>query len=171
MAPPFRVPTGSQVTKLALKRAEVGDLVMADEALRAAPFIKALGAKHQDLLLHGTARRYPHNAVLFQQGDSGASLFFVLKGEVRLSARKGPDSVELGTATRGEVFGEAEILSGETLRTSFAVAQTDVDAAEFPREAFLESGRLLHELATFLGPIKAARQTALLEMTDFLNRW
>ena len=159
------------MVKVALKRADLSDLIVSDEGLRATPFIKALGGLAESVLKQGTARRYPNRAVLFQQGDAGTSLFFVLKGEVRLSGRKGTESVELGTAVRGDVFGEGEVLSAEPLRAGFAVAQGDVDVAEFPRSALLHRGELMREVSIFLKPIKAARQNALHEMTDFMNRW
>ena len=44
------------------------------------------------------------------------------------------------------------------------VARTAVELEE-------RLGQLLRELSAFLKPITAARQTALHEMTDFLNRW
>lgn len=159
------------MVKLALKRADLSDLVASDPGLRQTPFIKALGGLAEAVLKQGTARRYPNHAVLFQQGDAGSSLFFVLKGEVRLSGRKGSESVELGTAGWGDVFGEAEVLSGATARSGFAVAQGDVDVAEFPRGALLDRGQLLRALAGFLEPITVARTAALHEMTDFMNRW
>lgn len=159
------------LARVALKRADLNEVVRDDELLRSSKFIKALGAKADALLKLGVARRYPDRAVLFQQGDPGCSLFFVLKGEVRLSGRKGPDTVDLGNVGRGEVFGENEVLSARTARSVAALAHGEVDAAEFPREALLERGVLLKELVGLLGPIKEARLNALSEMTDFMNRW
>ncbi len=159
------------MVKLALKRADIGDLVRGDVGLCSTPFVKAIGSRVDAVLKLGVARRYPNRSVLFQQGDSGNSLFFVLRGDVRLSGRKGADMVELGNATRGDVVGEAEVLSGETLRLSSAVAQGEVEAVEVPREALVEKGGLIREVAAFLRPIKEARLSALSEMTDFMNRW
>ena len=159
------------LTKLALKRADLFEMVTTDDWLRTTPFIKALGTLADSVLKQGTARRYPNLVPVFQLGEPGTSLFFVLKGEVRLSGRKGTESVEVGTAARGEVFGEEEVLSGVALRTGFAVAQGEVDVAELPRVALLQRGELLREVSSFLTPIKAARQAALHEMTDFMNRW
>ncbi|MBS1149062.1 MAG: cyclic nucleotide-binding protein [Myxococcaceae bacterium] len=163
-------PKGS-VVKLALKRADLNELIRTDEVLRTAPLFKALGRKTEPLLQAGIARRYPHQTVLFQQGEPGNSLFLVLRGEVRLSGRKGSDVVELGAASRGQVFGELEVISGAALRGSSAVSQGEVEAAEFPRQGLLERGALLVELAGFLRPISEARLKALSEMTDFMNRW
>jgi CRP-like cAMP-binding protein len=164
-------PPKDSVVKIALKRADIGALVSADEALRTSGFVKALGRLSDSVLKQGTARRYPDRTVLFQQGDSGNSLFFVLRGEVRMSGRKGTDVVELGSAVLGDVFGEVEVLSGEASRNSSAVAQGEVDVAEFPRASFLQQGRVVREVLMFLQPIQQSRQKALHEMTDFLNRW
>lgn len=162
---------GAPVLKLTLKRADSCELVRTDEVLKACAFVKALGPKADAVLTIGVARRYPDRAVLFQQGGGGSSLFFVLRGEVRLSARKGADMVELGAARRGEVFGEGEVLTGEQVRTTSAVAQGDLDAVEIPREALLENGSLMRGLAELLRPIEEARLKSLSEMTDFMDRW
>jgi CRP-like cAMP-binding protein len=158
------------VVKVTLKRADNCELVHSDEVLKTAGLVKALGTKADAVLTIGVARRYPDRAVLFQQGDAGTSLFFVLRGEVRLSARKGADMVELGAARRGDVFGESEILSGAPLRTTSAVAQGDLDAVEIPREALLVDGLLPWEMAELLRPIKEARVRSLSDMTDFMGR-
>lgn len=159
------------VGRITLKRADIFELIRADALLRAAPFVKAIGAKAEALLKNGIARRYPDRAVLFQTGDAGNSLFLVLNGEVRLSGRKDSDVVELGTAGRGEVFGEPELLSGGPQRFNSAVAHGDVEAAEIPREALLEKGLILKDVAEFLRPLKEARLQKLSEMTDFMSRW
>lgn len=159
------------MVKLALKRADLCEMVLTDELLKESAFMKALGSRAEALLKVGVARRYPDRTVLFQPGDAGNALFFVLRGDVRLSGRKGSDLVELGLAQRGQVFGEAELLSGESVRSTAAVAQGDVDAAEFPREVLLERGVLPRELAALLRPIQEARLKSLSEMTDFMNRW
>ncbi len=154
----------STVVKVALKRVDLCELVQAHELLRMAPFVRAMGVKAEALLKAGVARRYPDGAALFQQGDAGQSLFFVLRGEVRLSALSAGEAVELEIALPGAVCGETEVLSGAPIRTSSAVAQGEVDAAEFPRES-------LGELAGFLRPIQEGRRKALNEMTHFMNRW
>ena len=159
------------MAKVQLKRADLGELVLGDELLRAAPVLKAMGPNAEALLKKGVARRYPDRAQLCQQGDDGNSLFLVLRGEVRLSGRKGADVVELGLVTAGEVFGEAEVLSGERRRANSAVAHGDLDAAEFPREMLLDNGALIRGMAEFLLPIQEARLRSLSEMTDFMNRW
>lgn len=159
------------VVKVQLRRADAHELIRADKVLTASPVVVALGAALQGVLAKAVVRRYPDKVVIFQQGDPGSGLLLVLQGDVRLFARKEADTVELGTVHKGEVLGESEVLSGEPVRRSSAVAQGVVDLAELPREALLVNGALPTRLAQELEAIHQARVRALDEMTDFLNRW
>jgi|GEM_PF-1759610 len=164
-------PPEDNVVRVALKRANLWELVQGDPLLAENPFLRALGPVAEKVMRKGVALRYPPQSVLFQQGDASTSLYFVIHGEVRLSARPGKDVVELGNVTRGEVCGEAEILSGAPLRASSAIAHSDAAVGELPRETLMQDGKLLKCVADFLAPIQTARSVALSEMTDFLNRW
>lgn len=160
------------VVKLDLKRAEAAELIAADPLLAGSPFARALGpAALQRVSGKAVIRRFPDKVVLMQQGDAGQSLFFVLKGDVRLFARKAADAVELGHAHRGEVLGEGEVLDGSNARAMSAVAQGQVDVVELPRDVLLEHGALAPAVKTLLEQVRAKRREALDEMTDFLNRW
>jgi CRP-like cAMP-binding protein len=158
------------VVKLDLKRADAAELIGSDPVLAASPFARAVGAELKRVCEKAVVRRFPDKVVLMQQGDVGHSLFFVMKGDIRLFARKGSDTVELGAAHRGEVVGEVEVLEASP-RAYTAVAQGEVDAVELPRDALFRSGRLLPALAAHLGELRQRRQRALDELTDFLNRW
>ncbi len=164
-------PPDDNVVRVALKRADLWELVQGDPVLAENPFVRALGPLAEKVMRQGVGLRYPAQSVLFQQGDASTSLFFVIRGEVRLSGRSGNDLVELGNVTRGEVCGETEILTGGPLRACSAVAHGEAAVAELPREALMHDGKLLKGLAEFLGPIQTARSAALSEMTDFMNRW
>lgn len=159
------------VVKLELKKAEPAELIAADPVLAGSPLVKALGATLQRVSAKAVIRRFPDKVVLMQQGDAGQSLFFVLKGDVRLFARKAADAVELGVAHRGEVLGEGEVLDGSNVRAASAVAQGQVDVVELPRDVLLERGALAPAVKAVLEQVRARRLHALDEMTDFLNRW
>lgn len=159
------------VVKVELKRADAFELVKSDTVLAGCPVVAAMGSRLQAVLSKAVVRRYPDKVVIFQQGEPGSGLFLVLNGEVRLFARKQTDAVELGMVRKGEVLGEAEVLSGGAIRTSSAVAQGSVDLAELPRDALLVNGALIPSLAEALRAVHEARAQALDEMTDFLNRW
>jgi CRP-like cAMP-binding protein len=159
------------VVRVELKRANAVDLVRADQVLAGCALVSSLGARANEVLARGVVRRCPDKVVIFQKGDAGGGLLLVLSGEVRLIGRKGPDQVELGTARRGEVFGEAEVLSGKPERGCSAVAHGSVDFVDLPREALLLSGTLPQPIARVLEAVSRSRTAQLDEMADFLNRW
>lgn len=159
------------VVKVELKRADAFELIHADKVLSASAVVKALGHSLKAVLASASVRRYPDKVVIFQQGEAGSGLYFVLKGDVRLFARKQTDAVELGMVHRGDVLGEGEVLTGLPLRKASAVAQGAVDLVEIPRDSLLVHGHLLPALKHVLDQVHAARSQALDEMTDFLNRW
>lgn len=159
------------VIRVDLKRADLSELVRADDWLKASGLILALGDQAWPVLKSATGRRYPQGVSLFAKGATGDSLFWVLKGEVRLFTQAGTDRVELGVAGRGDVVGEAEVLEGRGPRSYFAAASTDVDAVEIPRLALLDVGKAKGSLLKFLNGVRTQRAAALETMSDFLNRW
>ncbi len=160
------------VISVELRRADVAELINADPLLSASTLATALGGQASAVWRAGLALRYPSKAVLFQQGEPGRSLLFVLKGEVRLFARKHQYTVELGVARAGEFFGEDEVLSGVDSRGASAVAQHTVEAVEFQRSALVNpQGELWPGLKALLELVQRERRAALDEMADFLNRW
>ncbi len=164
----------SDVIKLELKRANVSELVMTDLTLKAAPFVLALGHSAPRFFEQAVGRRYPNKVALFREGDSSDGLFFVLKGSVRITAAAPGDGevTELGVAVRGDVAGEAEVLSGKGPRTETAIADGDVDAVEIPRAALLDhSKRLQFQVEVYLKELHQQRRMALELMKDFLNQW
>ena len=160
----------SPVVRIELKRADVSQLVKGDALLSACPFVKALGRWADPIWGLSIARRFPQSAVLYQAGDSTDALMFVLRGQLRLMARKGTDLVDVGVAGPGEIAGEAEALNGGA-RSSSAVAQVASDVVEIPRTAVIGLLARCPELKTYLEAVKHKRGESLDEMTDFLNRW
>jgi CRP/FNR family transcriptional regulator, cyclic AMP receptor protein len=154
--------------KIGLKRADVFELVQADALLKTAPLVKALGAKAAEVLRQGVARRFPASALVFQQGEAGDSLFLVLRGQVRVFARPGTDTVELAQVAKGEVFGEREILESLQVRSASAQAESDADLVELPRALVAQKAGPLFQ---YLSALNTQRQAALNEMNDFLSRW
>ena len=159
------------VVRVELKRASAVDLVRADKVLSGCAFVASLGARANEVLGKGVVRRSPDKVVIFQKGDAGGALLLVLAGEVRLLGRKGPDQVDLGSARRGDVFGETEVTAGTSVRSCSAVAHGTVDFVELPREALLLSGTLPRPISQVLEAVTRSRTAQLDEMADFLNRW
>ncbi len=70
------------------------------------------------------ARSYQAGDVVFAAGDSGAEMFIVLKGGVRMDVTSDAANVHLGSFTTGEFFGEMALV-GSSLRTGTATVQAD----------------------------------------------
>jgi CRP/FNR family transcriptional regulator, cyclic AMP receptor protein len=89
-----------------------------------------------------TVIEYTADRIIFMQGDTADSIFYLRQGKVKLgvTSREGKEAIVaiLGT---GEFFGEG-CLAGQTLRVSTAVALTDCTFVriEKPRMA-----RMLHD--------------------------
>jgi len=156
------------VLKVDLQRADVTERVSRDSSLFRSPLVDTLGSEWREVFKRGHAKRAAARVVLFQQGDEGDSLLFVLSGAVRLFARKASDTVELGVAHPGDVIGEAAGAEGR--RAMSAVANELVEFVELPRAVLQEAGAA-EALERWLSALHSERLKALDEMTDFLNRW
>jgi CRP-like cAMP-binding protein len=160
------------VLKVELQKADVAGRVASDVVLQRAELVAVMGPRFGEVVRTGSARRAADRAVLFQQGDAGDALVFLLSGDVRLVARRDTDTVELGLAHRGDVVGEWEVLEGHGPRQVTAIATGVVEFVELPRASLLDAGGALPSaLKAFLESRRAERRKALDDMTDFLNRW
>jgi signal transduction histidine kinase len=83
-----------------------------------------------------TDLRHLKGSVIFRAGSRGSALYLILSGKISL-VKRGPagEEVMLGTLTRGEVFGELDIIDGGR-RSSDAVALTDCRLLRIPRRTF-----------------------------------
>lgn len=156
--------------RVELKRADVAELVLKHELLRACPLVVALGDRAAAILGTGVGRRYPEGTTIFHQGQAGDSVFLVLRGEVRLTRSQDQAPVELGVAGQGDVFGESELLAPKE-RACSAYAGNDVDAVELSRAKLLQRGQLPMELHAFLTDVQTQRRKAQDELSQFLDRW
>lgn len=162
--------SGDQVIRVKLERADVAGLVLHDPLLKVAPFVLALADRAEAVLKLGRGRRVQEGASIFGAGQTGDSLFFVLRGEVRLATQRDGATVELGVAGRGDCFGEREVLSPGP-RGCAAHAGAEVDLVELPRAALLVKGQLPIELMAHLKELDQRRAAALDELSSFLDRW
>ncbi len=67
---------------------------------------------------------FPRGTVLFKEGDTGAEMYLINSGEVRLSRKTKQGVVVLATLGFGEFFGEMSVITNEP-RTITAEALTD----------------------------------------------
>ena len=162
----------AQVARIGLKRIGVADYVRQDPLLRACAMLKELPPPVAERLLSaGVARRFQDGAPIFSQGDASQSLFLVLAGEACVQASRKGTSVEVATARKGDVFGEAEWVARSELRAQTALARGGVDVAELPVAAVEEAARAAPAFDAWLRSLHAGRQSAQDEMSDFLDRW
>lgn len=78
-------------------------------------------------------RKFPAGTVLMQQGDTGAGLFVITDGRVKITQSTNPDRAEedLGTAGPGDVLGEMALLDDRP-RSATVTAIEDVTALLLP---------------------------------------
>lgn len=157
--------------RLKLERADVCQLVREDLVLKSAPLIKCLGDRADDVLKQSIGLKVPNLSLVFREGDPGTSVFFVLRGEIRLTVKSGSDIVDLGVAVPGEVIGENEALLGKGPRRVSAAGRGDAEIAEITRETLLQGGQLPPQLRDYFADLFKRRQAALDEMSEFLGRW
>ena len=79
--------------------------------------------------------QFPKGAVIFRQGDSGAEMFVVASGRIRLTIGKGGHETEVNTLGPGEFFGELSLLSGEP-RSATATAMEDSTLLAIGRDVY-----------------------------------
>jgi hypothetical protein len=161
------------IVRVDLKRADAAELVKSDQTLENCALVRALGPSWAQALAKGVVRRYLDKVVVFQQNDAGSSLFLVLAGEAKVVSRKQSDAVELGVAHKGDVLGEAEMLSARSVRSTTVVACSQLDLVELSREALSGGPGLPLPVPVFraLREVSTNRTAKLNEMADFLNRW
>src|SRR5579884_1543658 len=112
-------------------------------------------------------RKFPAGSVLMQQGDTGAGLFVITSGHVKITQEVDPDRAEenLGTAGPGDVLGEMALLD-DLPRSATVEAIEDVTALLLPVWEFRSilrnnpdiAVKLLGVLSRRLRKAEAARQ-------------
>jgi CRP-like cAMP-binding protein len=156
------------VTRVELRRASLLEICHSDELLRSCALLRALAPAEAERLLGGSvARRYQDGQAVFREGGEGRSAYLVLRGEVRLST----GNVVFAVAHKGDVFGEAELVTQPPGRVSTATAAGDADVVELPAPLLMEVGRANRRLVELIQQIHQGRHAATREIADFINRW
>lgn len=158
------------VTRVELRRATLAEICLSDELIRTCPLMRSLGPEEVERLLAGSvARRFPAGAAIYREGDPGQAAFLVLRGDVCLSS--GGGHVVFGMAHKGDLFGEAELVTQRQARASSATAVGDVDVVDLPSPLLMELGRGNPRLVTLVQQTHLGRNAATQEIADFINRW
>lgn len=82
-------------------------------------------------------RKLKKGELLFNEGDTSKSMYFVQGGVIRLFKKKGSGMIELGMIHKGEVIGEMGFLDGGP-RSASAEAIHDTDLMEITNANLLE---------------------------------
>jgi CRP/FNR family transcriptional regulator, cyclic AMP receptor protein len=87
----------------------------------------------------GTFKEYRKRQIIFAQGKPADELYFIQRGEIKLSVRskRGKEAV-IAMLGPGDFLGEG-CLNGQTSRFGTAKAMTDCSALQLPKEATLEA--------------------------------
>lgn len=112
------------------------------------------GLDKKELRLIGNScqeRKFAAGSVLMQQGDTGAGLFVITGGKVKITQAVHPDRAEeeLGTASAGDVLGEMALLD-DLPRSATVTAVEDVTALLLPIWDFRTSLRSNPDIAVKL---------------------
>jgi len=100
--------------------------------LSSIPFFKGAGKVNLNNLLHfGLIRNFAPQQQVFDNGDDGDAMFFILGGEFDIIR----DGKTISTLCRGGFFGEMSLLTGEK-RTARVEAKTGGSLLEIDRNAF-----------------------------------
>lgn len=114
-------------------------------------------------------RRFSKGEIIYYQGDSAKSFYYIKKGSVRVYMTS-PDGIErtLNTAARGEVIGEAAFFD-KMPRVSSASALSGCELVVIDEQKFLS---LIHEsprLALEILKIQASRVRQLSDQLDVMT--
>jgi CRP/FNR family transcriptional regulator len=105
-----------------------------EDTLSKVDLFTGLDKKHLRSLAASTVERsYPAGSVLMKQGDTGAGLFMLVSGKVKITQETGSDTAEedLGTMGAGAVLGEMALLD-DLPRSATVTALEDVKALLLP---------------------------------------
>lgn len=137
-------------------------MTKASLSLAECPFLAEVDQAAIDrLTLTGRVRTIALGERIFCHGDSSDAVYFLLKGNVRISSRDQGRPVPLVDLSPGDFFGELAAIDG-LQRTGDAVATNFVEVFECPREGFL---MLLVE-NPFLGLRLLARFSSMIRRAD-----
>lgn len=107
---------------------------------------------------------------IIRQGDGGASMYFVVAGQVAIEYRS-PDGADsrISVVESGDFFGEASLLTGEK-RNASAVAQSRVDCYRLDKEGLQHVVGRRPELAEDMSVVMAHRQMELSSVRERLDQ-
>ncbi len=100
-------------------------------------------------------KKYSAGAVIFKQGEWGASMFIIHSGRIRITRDIEGQTEDLGVLEKGDFFGEMSLLE-DVPRTAAAIAEDDSEVIEIDKEGFTKLLKSNVEI-----PIRMIRKYAL----------
>ena len=86
-----------------------------------------------ELFTHLRLKRFGTGEVVVKQGETGHAVYFIARGEVRVTQSRDEATIQLAKLGAGSLFGEMALLSAEP-RTASVICETDVDVLELNRD-------------------------------------
>ena len=73
------------------------------------------------------------NQILLKEGESSSSMYWVQKGHLKVTKKRGNDEIVLGDVATGELVGEISFLDQDS-RSATVQAITECELIEIPQE-------------------------------------
>lgn len=164
---PFPIRT-LQVDRQALRPAQE-DHTIARSILRGEPIFDCLNDEQLDSLLKRTQQNhFGRGERMIEEGAEGDSMFVLLRGSARVLVSKNGSTIEVGTLSSGDCFGEMSLLTGER-RTATVRAVGDCDVLEIGKPVMAEvirnSPACLNQLSELLAKRKLETEGIVKEAT------
>lgn len=138
-----------------------------ERALAQVDFLQVIDAAERRALAERAARRlFSPGEVIVRQGEAGAELFILLRGEVVVVIDGPTGEIEVNRLGPGKFFGEMALVTGEA-RKATVRAHDECELLVIDHEAFERVLQSRPELVERLSQVLAERQ---LELDDHLAR-
>lgn len=111
-----------------------------------------------EFLNHCHRRRYPAKSTIIYAGDSGDSLYYIIKGSVTVLIED-DDGREMIVAylNKGDFFGEMGLFDNQDMRSAWVRAKTECEVAEISYSKFNEISEKYPQIVLAIGGQMAQR--------------
>jgi CRP-like cAMP-binding protein len=90
-----------------------------------------------DVIVAKFGKKYGDKTVLIKEGDIQQEIYWILKGEVYITRKKGDKFKVMATLGKGELIGEMSFFD-KSVRSATVITKGPVEALVFSRENFQE---------------------------------
>ncbi len=126
--------------------------------IRSEPLFDCLNDQQLTTVLENSPiHRYGRGERMIREGDTGDSMFVMLRGTAAVSIARNGTSVRVGAMRQGDCFGEFSLLTGET-RTATVRAENDCEVLEISKPVMADILRDSPECLNALSELLAKRK-------------